>query len=84
MLIICIYSTALGAEIRSGRAGRVYSRRSPQIWVPKWSFWGVLAKTPQKPPFWGGPEKPPKMAKIRVQARIHGFIFDPQNEKICL
>ena len=32
---------------------------------PKWSFWGVLAKTPQKPPFWakiGGTRKMAKMA----------------------
>ena len=50
------YSTALGAEIRSGRAGRVYSRRSPQIWAQNGHFGGFWPKPPKNPHFGGYPK----------------------------
>src|SRR6187549_164570 len=50
------YSTALGSEIRSGRAGRVYSRRSPQIWAQNGHFGGFWPKPPKNPHFGGYPK----------------------------
>ena len=55
-MCFCCYSTALGAEIRSGRAGRVYSRRSPQIWAQNGHFGGFWPKPPKNPHFGGYPK----------------------------
>ena len=81
MVFCCYYSTALGAEIRSGRAGRVYSRRSPQIWAQNGHFGGFWPKPPKNPHFGGDPKNPQKWPKSGYKLAFMALFLTPKTRK---
>ena len=75
------YSTALGAEIRSGRAGRVYSRRSPHFGSKIVDF-GGFGQNPQKPRFWGVPRKSLNFDQnLGYKPELRALILTPKSKK---